>query len=312
MRRILTGAVLMAVLGIGTVAHAQGKAANIAQAEKLFDEAKALLESNRTSEACARFAESQKLDPQIGTVLNLALCNEQIGKNASAWAQFNEVIGLATRAGQTKRADLANKHAMALEGSLARVKLDLSRAPRDVVLLLDGEPLDVAVARATPVPVDPGSHAIGASAPNRAPITVTFEVRKGSSDATVFIPALAGTSALAERDTPPTAASSSAPWKTVGYVTGGVGAGALVFGLVAGGIALGKKDTAESDCAGFACKTTAGFEANESAHTWATVSTVSVVGGVVLLGAAAVLILLAPSGTSTSASLGSYTLDLQF
>ena len=302
----------MAVLGIGTVAHAQGKAANIAQAEKLFDEAKALLESNRTSEACARFAESQKLDPQIGTVLNLALCNEQIRKNASAWAQFNEVIGLATRAGQTKRADLAKKHAMALEGSLARVKLDLSRAPRDVVLLLDGEPLDVAVARATPVPVDPGSHAIGASAPNRAPITVTFEVRKGSSDATVFIPALAGTSALAERDTPPTAASSSAPWKTVGYVTGGVGAGALVFGLVAGGIALGKKDTAESDCAGFACKTTAGFEANESAHTWATVSTVSVVGGVVLLGAAAVLILLAPSGTSTSASLGSYTLDLQF
>src|SRR6478609_5986805 len=66
-------------------------AANTSAAEALFSEARGLLERGNFSEACAKFEESERLDPGMGTEFYLAKCWEQVGKTASAWAMFRRV-----------------------------------------------------------------------------------------------------------------------------------------------------------------------------------------------------------------------------
>src|SRR5260370_9884027 len=69
-------------------------------AETLFERGKRLIEQGRTAEACAAFAESERLDPAGGTLLRLALCREAEGKLASAWLAFTEVVRVS-REGST-------------------------------------------------------------------------------------------------------------------------------------------------------------------------------------------------------------------
>src|SRR5260221_4825909 len=82
---------------------AQAQTSNQAAAESLFSEARALLKAKRYAEACAKLVVSQRLDPGVGTLLNLALCYEQGGQTASAWATYREAAAAAKTARQLAR-----------------------------------------------------------------------------------------------------------------------------------------------------------------------------------------------------------------
>src|SRR5262245_40239679 len=49
----------------------------VARAEAAFDKGRALLQQGRVAEACLELEESQRLDPGLGTQLNLADCYER-------------------------------------------------------------------------------------------------------------------------------------------------------------------------------------------------------------------------------------------
>jgi formylglycine-generating enzyme required for sulfatase activity len=83
---------------LSTPALAQVSQADALAAESLFREAKDLVTGGKTAEACPKFAESQRLDPQIGTLLYLATCHSQEGKSATAWAEFLQAADQAARA----------------------------------------------------------------------------------------------------------------------------------------------------------------------------------------------------------------------
>src|SRR5579883_1765226 len=67
-------------------------ASNKAAAEALFRDGRALYDQGKYPQACAKFAESQRLDPAPGTLLNLGGCYEKNGQTASAWATFKEAM----------------------------------------------------------------------------------------------------------------------------------------------------------------------------------------------------------------------------
>src|SRR5262245_60063855 len=105
---------MCAVLACWT-AQADPTEAERAQATSLFKEAKALMDEQRYAEACRKFEDSQRLDPGGGTLLNLAVCHEQVGRAATALAEFKQALETAKRDGRDRRVQLAEEHIAALE-----------------------------------------------------------------------------------------------------------------------------------------------------------------------------------------------------
>src|SRR5437879_1284473 len=143
--RLMTGAVLFAaMIAHGAPARAQS-ASDKAAAETLFDQGKKLLAEGKTAEACPKFAESNRLDSGIGTMLYLADCYEKSGQTASAWAQFREAAAMAARQSDP-REKIARERAARLEPKLS--KLSVSVGSGDVSGLeikRDGEALGKAL-----------------------------------------------------------------------------------------------------------------------------------------------------------------------
>src|SRR4051794_10088 len=93
----------IALLASASSARAEPSADSAGQArveaEALFVEAKALLQAGEIARACAKLAESERLDPAAGTLLNLADCYEKNGQLASAWVTFREATTASERSG---------------------------------------------------------------------------------------------------------------------------------------------------------------------------------------------------------------------
>jgi hypothetical protein len=87
-KTVVTSALLGAILLSGS-ASAQ-TSSDKAAAQALFDAGKRLLSERKYAEACPKLAESQRLDPAPGTLMNLADCYEKAGLTASAWATWLE------------------------------------------------------------------------------------------------------------------------------------------------------------------------------------------------------------------------------
>jgi hypothetical protein len=167
------------------VASAAPTDAERALATQLFKEAKALMADGKYAAACPKLAESQRLDPGGGTILNLALCREEEGRTATAWTLFHEALAYAKRDGRTDRRELAEQHIASLEPKLPRVQLAVAG---DVTIAID----KVSVARAAwdaPIPVDPGDHTIEANAAGKLPFSIAISAAAGETKK-VEIPAL--------------------------------------------------------------------------------------------------------------------------
>ena len=176
---------LFAAVSVAAPAHAQDAAA----AETFFREGRALMQEEAYEEACEKFALSQRLDPSPGTLMNLALCNERLGKLATAWARYTEAANLAAARRQPDRARVAKEHADELEPRLSRMAIRFE-GPRPPGLSVTRGEQDVTDYLGVAVPVDPGSYAIEARAPGYAAWRETAEISEEGATVEVRIPAL--------------------------------------------------------------------------------------------------------------------------
>jgi hypothetical protein len=190
---------------LGASAHAQIPSASgsSALAEALFQQGRDLFKQERYAEACPKLAESQRLEPKLGTLLNLALCHEKEEKYATAWAEYTSAAAIARQKGQTERADFANEQIEALKAKLAYVTIAVKDPPAGLRVQLDDKHLDVVALNAV-LPIDTGKHRVTATAPGKEPWSTEIEVPPKRAELRLEIPAL-------EASTPAQAAPSAAP-----------------------------------------------------------------------------------------------------
>lgn len=235
-------------LGAGTA-----RADKLTDAEELFRRAKALMAEKKDREACPLLEESERLDPQIGTLLNLAICHENMGRIASAWGEFKAV---EQRANRNDRVKMAHDRAARLEVRLSRLKIVAADKPAGLVVKVDGEtkgePLWGGVA------VDPGTRTIEASAPGKVTATVKTDVEGEGTLVTVTVPRLEDQPApkpvvvarvdpaIEQREHDRVAANRSR--RTTGIVVGASGLAVLAAGGVFGILAIGKNSDAAGAC----------------------------------------------------------------
>ncbi|MGK3962334.1 hypothetical protein WMF38_55665 [Sorangium sp. So ce118] len=301
---------LLSGMCLASPLRAQPTPADKALAEGLFQDGKKLMDEGKLQEACPKLAESQRVDPTVGTLLNLAVCHEKEGKTASAWAEFKEASALAASAGQQDRAQFAAKRGSELEARLTRLVLEVAQPAPGMAITLNGKDLSATAATGSGIPVDPGTATVEARAPGKQPWSQQVTLDPGPSTARVTIPPLAGVAAPAApsaappappRPAPPARPNAPAPegagspMRALGFVAGGVGLAGIGVGAVFGVLTMQKAGDVEEGCSGnFRCSR-ADVEANESARTTAMVSNIAVGAGLLCLGAGVAMVLLSPS-----------------
>lgn len=261
------------------------------------------------AEACPKFAESQKLDPGAGTLLNLAACYERNRQTASAWATYTDAAIAAERSNRADWATKARQKAAALQPTLSKLSILVPHTSevaglevkRDGAVVGSGE-------WALPIPVDPGPHVVEASAPNKKKWTTTVQVGTSKDQIAVSVPSLedaeidAGavaprTAPLAPSQRTPAADETSpgSTQRTLGLAILGVGVVGAALGTVFGLNATSKHTDAKANCnADQSACNSAGAGQMKDARSAATLSTVAfIVGGAALAGGA-VLYLTAP------------------
>lgn len=314
------------IVGAGVVAFVQASAgdaraqSNPAIAEKLFLEGNADLKAGRVHEACQKLADSQRLDPAVGTLMHLALCHQKEHRNATAWSEFTDVAAQAQKAGQKERERFAREHADALEKQLQKLVIEVAPAPPGTVIELDGQVLP-ATLLGSDVPVDPGDHAIAIHAPGKMAwerpalriepgvqvtrIRATLEDAPSSAPAVPPPPAGSSQAAAAPEPAPSPASSSetaptspSATRKILGYSA--AGAALVLFGVAAVelGTSIGRSNDESKYPQGSDARKTVADQSSQAM----TYAIAFGAGGLVAAGASVFLLFAGPGDTRAPAA----------
>ena len=314
-RKLVLGSLCLALACAAGPARAE---TDPAVAEALFAAGRKAFDEGRFSEACDKFAESQRLDPGAGTLINLAACREKTNELALAWEIWRQA--LTSLSPSDPRRPEVEKRLATIDSRVPRLEIRLSAsAPPGTEVHRDGVQVGSAQLR-TPLPVNPGKHSIEVTAPGREPkrydvdlaesARTVLEVEPGSA-----VEAEAGPAAPAQpavhaeprpEPAPPSESGSSA--RTLGWVLGGVGLVGVAVGATTGILAFQKKEQMEKDCtprgSELACNGD-GLDAARAGNRYANVSTVSFVLGALSLGVGSYLLLSSSSTpTRTGARVG--------
>ena len=304
-RSVARWAVGAAILTASTGAFAQKTTDQKAAAEALFRDARKLFAQNKFVEACAKFEESQRLDPSPGTLVNLATCHEKEGKLATAWSEFKDVLARASVDSRPDREKTARERISAIEPKLGKLTIEI--APAHIVpglIVTRGGVSVTSAAFGTAIPVDAGRYPVQAAAPGYEPWEGNVEVSNGK-EARVAIPHLVKiidqTPAIAKVEETPSEKAPPPPTGsrfTLGLVAGGVGVVGLGVGGFFGFRALSQKTASDDKCVG-GC-TPEGAKRMNEAFTSATFANIGIGVGIVGIGVGTYL--LATSGSGAKAS----------
>jgi hypothetical protein len=215
-----------------------------ARAVLLFQAGRDAMKRGAYVAACPKFAASQALAPALGTLLNLALCQEQLGRTATASLAFEKF--LARAAADDERRALVAEHLAALRPHAPQLNLRLgSTEPRHVRIALDGRLLS-ADELTQPILLDPGTHAIATSRPGQP----TREATLALADGQVEVRTLAS---LAPQPQQPPREEVAASTRVPAYVVGGVGVLGLLTGAVTGLMILDERSVVAEHCRAELC-----------------------------------------------------------
>lgn len=275
-----------AIVFFCTIARAQS--ADQALAQSLFDQANQLAEAGNYAEACPKFAESQRLDPGGGTLINLGLCLEKEKKLASAWSAFNDALAWALKDGNQTREQIAREHIAAIEPKLIRITIDVRKEAQNTPGLdvtYDGVPIRPA-SWGVPTATDAGPHLVLATAPGKLAWRLDLDLAEDVLAQNVIVPALADEP---KPEAPrPIVSKKETKRSIVPWVLGGAALAGLAVGTIGAVAAFSEHSIADSECKPAGC-TQRGIDREAGANNAAWVANIGFIAGAVLAGAAVVV-----------------------
>ena len=306
----------LAVAGSAMIPARASAQSREAAAARLFEEARALQARGSENEACARFEASEKLDPAVGTLLNIAECAERKGSTATAWVRYRQAAAMAARRADAEREAVATRKIDDVEKRLSRLVLRASAPlPPSASIVRDEEIVPVSELGVA-VPVDPGDHRVTVRAPGYRSWTATARVLPGPTVVSLALPALERAAPTNEEATTPavaataptparpsaepaTASKRSASTSAWTWVIGGAGVAALAGGAFFALRARSIWSDIETRCPSGRCPDQSTVEAlgpgRNDAQRDASASTVLLLGGAIAVAAAVILELSQPT-----------------
>ncbi len=290
--RVAASGIFATILFGASALHAQ----STATAVQLFDEAEALNAQGKYAEACPKYAESYRQDPQLVVLLYLGECYEKNGQIASAWGAFREAEELALKKND-ERAAQAKERVAALEPRLSRLTIEV---PEDVrvdglVIKRDGVEVTAAV-WGTAAPIDAGKHRIEARAPGYESWTTEVVVEGEGTAQNVSVAALKKSATSSGALSASSGSTGDGDTQRIGAIAlGGVGIVAVGVAGFFGLSAQSKQSDSDEYCNASGFCEERGVSLREEASQNALIATISSVVGVAALGGAGVLWFTAPS-----------------
>ena len=275
----LATALLLGVLTGTAPARAQQESV----AESLFRQAREEMKHGDPGNACPKFEESYRLDPSIGTLLNLGLCEEALGRTATAWTKLRQFVDSAP-AGDS-RLRLAQEKITKLETQLPWVRLVMDQGAEQALVQLDGVELrDASLSEA--IPIDPGEHSITVSRHAGERNETRFQIHPAERlDLRLSLPPQMPAPEPAPASPPQPIVERPAPVAPVrapvkiapsphdgngeragAYGLGAVGVVGLVTGSAFGLMALRDKSIVHEHCPNHECQDQTGLDAVESGN----------------------------------------------
>jgi hypothetical protein len=301
---------LLLALALGiqgpAVARAQSSPArdasqeSISSAERLFQEGREAMRHADYETARERFESAYRLEPALGTILNLALCNMRLGRLVEASQALHEFLDRAPE--DDDRRPHAMQWLKEVRIRMPRLQIRLAgNASPSLRVLVDGA---VVSDPSAPIAVNAGSHTV-TTEPPVAPLHVVAHEGETTSVAVVGPetgaslraperppprdePPVTGLPSPALPATPATRAPSGDARRSgrlaLGLTLGAVGIAAVVTGTIAGLQVIDDKDTVQTHCDAHRCDR-AGLDAIHSGRDWSAVSTVAFATSVAAVGA---------------------------
>jgi hypothetical protein len=240
-------AVLLTGLAATSAAHADA-AADRAPAREHLSKAQDLKKQGQLAEALAELEESERLEPKLSTLLEVADAAEQLGKLVEAQAYWGAARDMAKHDEKPQSRARAEQRLAGVEKRLAHLTLQLAAgAPagaqvyRDDALL---EPASLGIA----LPENPGDHVVVVKVAGHDDAKFSVKLAEGDNQT---LPIAAGPATASQAPPPPppppkvvappkqevqVSTSSGSGRRTVGIILGaggivGLGAGSLLWSV---------------------------------------------------------------------------------
>lgn len=308
------GLVLAVALAQVLLAPASDAQPAASAADESFKHGRELAKEGKFAEACAEFETSQALDPQLGTLFNIAQCSEKIGKLATAAAAYREVV---SRDPNVTRRDTA---ADSLKGLLQRVPKLLVRiaAPPGLSITVDGKGATREFIANSPTEIDLGDYTVVAKARGYTEQITKIKITEEGKTTLIDVTLVPGArnADIVRKPPPPPPPPVPTGRRTFGKVLVVLGSGAAIAGGVFGLLAQREWKDARDVCGGTTCATQEELDRaallGDRARSKATLSTASFIGAGVLAVTGIALWASAPSGVSVAPTATEHSAGVTF
>lgn len=305
------------VLALSGIAAAQRSAQDIESARQLFNQGIELRDKGDLAGALEKLRAAHALGNTPITGIELCRTHAALRQPVEAREVCLGVARIPPAPQETARSQEARveagKIAESERSKIGALKVRIAGVPAGMepVVTIDGAPIPAAALN-EPRAMNPGPHRVTARVGSGTPTTAAVETREGETreiELVVRAPDGPAAGAAPATTTPPPSTTTATPpaggsnaGKAVSGVAFGLGGTALLVGLVAGIVAVGKESNLEEACPNERCGR-AHWDDLDSARTWATVSTAFFVTSGVLLAAGLVTGIAIP-GPAKSARTG--------